>query len=317
MHNMEHFIIENTYPSLKRLQCLAERITGIEKMPLGLQTLVDVNDLRTGMLDELSQQVRYLDKQVGPCLIHQYLQQVSHVSDQVHSYAVLIKKHVPEKRLFLQHITEALTGTIKDIVTQWPSCNYLQLKVPGAFLYKKMANLRPRWKTVHQQLILFVQNDTLLKVATAMVKKCRPDKNNRITWQRFLYTEDLLINLEGLLRKNYSEQRFDDMLVDLLVTMDYNEKDFLQYYTRHIEACVSSTSNYYDKKNLLNWYFDKLEKLPNRVIPFTPLHAKPLHREYLPLKGRLLQQLTTYTSAINLKQRLMEREMQQLIWKKN
>lgn len=286
-------------------------------MPLGLNTLAEVNDLRTGMLAELHQQARLLDKHLAPCLVHQYLQQVSNISDQIHEYTMLVKKHVPEKRLFLLHIAEAITATIKDIVTRWPSCNYLQLKVPGAFLYKKMSKLCPRWKTVHQQLMLFVQNGPLLKIANTLVRKCRPDKNSRVTWQRLLYTEDLLNSLEELLHTSYSEQQFDDAFIELLVTMDYNEKDFLHYYTRHIEASVSSTSSYYDKKNLLNRYFDKLEKLPNRVIPFTPVHAIAHHREYLPLKGRLMQQLTTYTSAINHKQRLMEREMQQLIWKKN
>lgn len=317
MHNMEHSFTEAAYPSLMRLQHLAERITGLEKMTPGLQTLIDVNDMRTSMLEELHAHTRRSEKLTAPCLVHLYLQKVSNISDQIHDYAMVVRKHVPEKRVFLQQITETITSTIKSIVTKWPSCNYLQMKVPGAFLYKNMRQLCPRWRAVQHQLNLFVQDETLLRIANNMVRKCKPEKNTRVTWHRFLYTEDLLANLEALLRRNYIESRFDDALIDLLVAMDYNEKDFSQYYIRHIEASINDTSNYYDKKKLLNRYFDKLENMPNRTIPFVPVHAIAQHREYQPLKGRLKHLLNGYTSAINHRQLLMEKEMRQLIWKKN
>lgn len=286
-------------------------------MTPGLQTLIEVNDMRTGMLEELHAHTRLADKLNAPCLVHLYLQQMSDISDQIHDYARVVRKHVPEKRVFLQHITDTITATIKTIVTKWPACNYLQLKVPGAFLYKNMRQLCPRWRAVQQQLTVFVQDEDLLRITNNLIRRCRPDKNIRITWHRFLYTEDLLANLEALLRRNYMEARFDDVLIDLLVAMDYNEKDFSQYYIRHIEDSINNTSNYYDKKKLLNSYSDKLENLPNRVIPFVPVHAIPQHREYQPLKGRLKQLLTSYTSAINHRQLLMEKEMRQLIWKKS
>ncbi|MDR6342974.1 hypothetical protein HNQ91_006061 [Filimonas zeae] len=300
-----------------RLQHLAVRITGLEKMTPGLQTLIDVNNMSTSMLEELHVHTHQADKFTAPVMVHLYLQQISNISDQIHEYAMVVRKHVPEKRVFLQHITETITGTIKTIVTKWPSCNYLQMKVPAAFVYKNMRQLCPRWRAVQQQLTLFVQDENLLRIANTLVRKCRPEKNTRVTWHRFLYTEDLLANLEALLRRNYIEARFDDALIDLLVAMDYNEKDFSQYYIRHIEASINNTSNYYDKKKLLNRYADKLENLPNRIIPFVPVHAIAQHREYQPLKGRLKQVLTTYTSAVNHRQLLMEKEMRQLIWKKN
>ncbi|SIT33482.1 hypothetical protein SAMN05421788_112194 [Filimonas lacunae] len=317
MYNMEYFFDETQCPSLMRLHCLAEKITGPEKMCLGLQTLVEFKEVRQNIVKELGGYIAAQQIAQPAAIVNQYLKSITRSSDKLHHYSMLIKKHVPQKITFLGNITDNLSHTITTIISKWPSCNYLQLKVPAAFSYKKMRNLTPRWLWVQQRMSQMITQDELYAVMRTLVRKCKPEKHTRISWQRFLYTEDLLKNLEDLLRKHQSSITFEDAFIELLVSMDYNEKDFLSFYTCHIEESIKSAASFYDKKNVLNAYFDKLEKLPASVIPFTPLHPSPHTKEHLPLKGRLLQELTTHTSVIHQKQLLIEHEMRQLIWKNN
>lgn len=300
-----------------RLQYLADKLTGPEKLTPGLQTLVDFNEVRQHMVKELHAAILTGKLSHPTSLVYQYLKMITQVSDQLHGYTVVIRKHVPQKIAFLSNITDNLTLTITNIVTKWPGCHYLQLPVPAAFLYKKMPVFIPRWLQVKTGLLSIIQNEALRNIVETLVLKCKPDKSIRITWQRFLYTEDLLKNLEELLQKHLNSQQLEEALMELLVAMDYNEKDFIFFYTGCMEANINSKTSFYDKKDLLNWYFDKLEKLPGRIIPFTPMQTNASQKEYTPLKGQLLKELSAHTSELHQKQQSIEKEIQQLIWKSN
>lgn len=300
-------IMENEYErpwnwqALAALKLLAMDIVD-NKMPLFAQPLMGhaqvlvqqlIADLKTS-LDSIPE----TDHNQRAEHLHQYLEGVRMVSNQLHAYRNLLRKRDESRREVLDEICQKMLMVAMTIAVYHPHYDPLESLVHDYLIRLEMHEHRRNWHFIHQQLVKRIKNEDIKLVAMNVIRECRPSQHRNICWRRLAYNNHMLELLTTMIHYNSPNLALDQLLINALLHWEYYDDDFICYYIQHIENSLEEAASYEDKKDVLAHFYSHIDLMRPTTPPFCFSVATEESDSLPPVKELLMQILNFHSEII-------------------
>lgn len=230
--------------------------------------------------------------------LHHYLEGVRMVSNQLHAYRYLIRRHNAERTEMLDIVCQKMLVAAMNIAILYPNFDPLESLVHDYLIMLEMRQYRRNWHYIHQQLVNRINNEDIRLVAMNVVRECRPSQHKSICWRRLAYNNHLLELLMSLLHYHSRENQLDQILIHSLLYWEYYDDDFICYYIQHIENSLELATSYESKKVILANFYTHLDKMHPTTPAFCFSVATEESDSLPPVKELLIQILNFHSETM-------------------
>lgn len=188
-------------------------------------------------------------------------------------------KYIPGKRPALKLLTTELITCLDELLyfIEVRFSNYLCMdeRVPVTYLSVTRKELKQRIDKLKTKLSEQITDERI----TAIVLNCfysfinPPKGNHPVTFQEVAYIKELLRKLEALEGSKKKDHIYSS-LDELLIYLNFNSKDYMNYFTQHIAEKINAYESISDKMDCLLFHLKKFNQMHRKSdIALNPQQA--------------------------------------------
>lgn len=271
---------------------------------LYLAVNVTLNPSKTNLSEISDEQIRDLSSMIDNHTVSYQLQLVKDIFkllddnkinilvNQYHSALIMFvnqayenREKVPSKNKDLKKLYHTLTTSIENLLLfiELRFSNYLSLnkRIPWAYLSVTKKELKQRIDKLQDTLIVKGDNNELSNIILDTLYSFTniSKGNSPVTFREVQYYKDMVQELE-ILNDLGDEGDIYLNLNQLLISLNFNSKAYLDFLTRRIAGKINELENISEKLERLLWYFKNLNQV--QIKPETILNP-----QYTDLKTEL------------------------------
>lgn len=179
------------------------------------------------------------------------------------------RNNIPNNREALKYVSSELIDCVTELLSfiDIRFSHYMRLdeRVPVTFHAIKKEELKPRLKKLK---VLFKEKKVNEAIANIVLGSFhsfidRPKEALPVTFQEVAYLYELLEGIERLNDPTKTEHRYST-LDELLIYLNFNSKDYINYFRKSIEQRINSLESLSEKMDSLLLYFKEFNQISRK-----------------------------------------------------
>jgi hypothetical protein len=162
----------------------------------------------------------------------------------------------------IQHIYDAVTQHIRELLlyieSHYPKYFNKEEKVPDIFLIDYQATLKKELRILEKSHFTRIDSRLRQIISNHLQKHLQRNSEVTITYKKVAYIKELLSELRDL---SATPEKATDLLMDLLIRMNFNTADLLNYYVDKLQVSIGACKTQAQKLEVLLLTFKKLKQL--------------------------------------------------------
>jgi len=192
---------------------------------------------------------------------------ISFIDELFYLYHLSInKKSRRENQLAMEvfFFYDQLEGILNYIQDQLPEYFDMDAKVPESKKSKLCCSIKCKYSAIHGLLVDELSDQSLLSICLNPIDKMLSGLDHRITYRQVFYVESLMQDLQRIVENRTDVRVWEDKIRAILIYLNYNSKDFFDYYTNLIKKDLPETESGTDELKKLAFYYKTINQSPQK-----------------------------------------------------